>query len=250
MGLVYRVRSGVSAAMSRLLGTLTHVETSEPVAALTFDDGPHPVYTPRILDVLKEHNARATFFMVGRAAEAHPELVERVAEEGHAIGNHSWDHPVLPLLGRRERHRQIRQCQKTLGRYGTNLFRPPFGSQTRPLRWDLLSLGYCPVVWNVVGFDWLDKDPEWMANHLVREIKPGSIVLLHDAVFRSMQETPIYARDHTISALSRVLAALRGRIQFVTVPELMRRGRPLFEDWVSMPAAQDVQKLRPMPTTI
>src|SRR2546422_6863677 len=76
---------------------LTHVLTEEPVVALTFDDGPDPVNTPCLLDLLSAHHARGTFFMIGVHAHQHPELVSRVAAESHAIGNHSWDHPSFPL---------------------------------------------------------------------------------------------------------------------------------------------------------
>ena len=79
-------------------GTITGVTTRDPVAALTFDDGPHPEYTPLLLNILERYQARATFFMIGDAAQRHPDLVRQVAQGGHAIGNHSWDHPFFPSL--------------------------------------------------------------------------------------------------------------------------------------------------------
>src|SRR5690242_18370490 len=89
-----------------VFGTITHVSTSKPAVALTFDDGPDPVFTPRLLDILQQHHAKATFFMVGQAAERHPDIVKKVAAAGHAIGNLSWDHPSFPLLTGRERRDQ------------------------------------------------------------------------------------------------------------------------------------------------
>ena len=84
-------------AVGKKFGTITHVDTREGVIALTFDDGPHPAFTPKLLDILKGHGSKATFFMVGRVAQDHPELVRRVADDGHVIANHSWDHKSMPL---------------------------------------------------------------------------------------------------------------------------------------------------------
>ena len=105
-------------------GTVSFVQTNERVAALTFDDGPHPDFTPRLLEILKRYDVRSTFFMVGEAAMKRPDLVRRVAEEGHTIGNHSWDHATFPLLSGRERRLQMRRCAKVLEPYGRRLFRP------------------------------------------------------------------------------------------------------------------------------
>ena len=90
-------RRGI-AATAAVLGSLIRVSTTEPVIALTFDDGPHPVDTPALLEVLARHRARATFFLVGKSAARHPELVARIVAEGHAVGGHTWDHPSLPTL--------------------------------------------------------------------------------------------------------------------------------------------------------
>src|SRR6266849_2574451 len=110
-----RILRGAFAAVARnLIGTIAHVATRDAVAALTFDDGPHPEYTPRLLQILERHQARATFFMLGEKAHRYPELVQRVAQAGHAIGNHSWDHPVFPEISRRERRDQIRACAKAI----------------------------------------------------------------------------------------------------------------------------------------
>src|ERR1700751_666629 len=108
-------------------GTMTSVLTRDPVAALTFDDGPHPEYTPRLLAVLAQHQVRATFFMVGEVAQQHPALVRQVAQEGHTIGNHSWDHQSFRTLPGPARRRQIRSCARVLAPYGHALFRPPYG---------------------------------------------------------------------------------------------------------------------------
>src|SRR5262245_9978868 len=97
-----------------LFGSLVSVDTQEPVAALTFDDGPDPVFTPRLLNVLERYHAHATFFMVGEIAERYPEIVRQVANDGHTIANHSWDHPSFPLIRAFERRMQLRRCSSVL----------------------------------------------------------------------------------------------------------------------------------------
>jgi len=98
----------------RFLGTVIRIDTKESVVALTFDDGPHPEYTPRLLNIPDRHGVHATFFMVGQLAAKYPAIVEEVAQRGHSIGNHSWDHPAFPLLNSSQRRQQIRQCSSVL----------------------------------------------------------------------------------------------------------------------------------------
>ena len=88
------------------------------MAALTFDDGPTPEYTPRVLDILERHGAKGTFFMIGSNAAAYPEIVRRVAEAGHAIANHTWDHPAFPSIPDRERRRQVLRCAEAISTLG------------------------------------------------------------------------------------------------------------------------------------
>jgi len=96
------------------LGTITHVETARPVAALTFDDGPDPVSTPLVLDLLERHGAKATFFILGKHAALYPGLVKRIAESGHAVANHSFDHGRFPSLGHRDRIAQMKACEAAI----------------------------------------------------------------------------------------------------------------------------------------
>ena len=202
---------------------ITRVVTDAPVAALTFDDGPHPEYTPRLLDLLDRFHVRATFFMVGQAAHDHPELVKRAASK-HAIGNHSWDHPVFPQITGRDRRRQLRACAAAIAPYGSRLFRPPHGAQSRGSRLDAWLLGYRSVGWNVDAEDWLPREPDWMADRLLRDTRPGSIVLLHDAIFRSLQPVPQYDRTPMLEAVSIFLERASDRLRFLTVPELLKHG--------------------------
>ena len=219
-----------NAAARRAMGTITHVSTQDAVVALTFDDGPHPESTPHLLDVLERHQARATFFMIGEAARQHPDLVQRVAQAGHAIGNHSWDHPSFPLISRKERWAQLRACEKAIAPYGQRLFRPPYGHQSVASRLDALWFGYQVVTWNLHAYDWLDHDANWMADRLANQIKPGSVILLHDVLYHTSEER--YAnREPMIEAVNMLLKRLNGRFRFITVPELLQLGRPQRRNW-------------------
>ena len=207
-----------------MMGTVCCVETPDPVVALTFDDGPNPRVTPRVLRVLKEHHALATFFMVGELAQQHPEVVRCVAEAGHAIGNHSWSHPSFRLISARERREQIRACERALHPYGQKLIRPPYIHQSVASRLEMLEMGYRIIGFDVHAEDWLPRDADWMAAQLVRRIKPGSIVILHDNIHHSVQVAPQYDRSAMVDALQSALDTLAATFRFVTIPELLLHG--------------------------
>lgn len=229
-------------ATSRVMGTLTRVSTSAPLVALTFDDGPHSVFTLRVLAVLERYDARATFFMVGEAAQRLPYIVARVAAAGHVVGGHSWDHPSFPLISRKERVRQIRACAQALRPYGQAWFRPPFGHQDLATRFDLWRMGYRVVAWSAHALDSQERDPDAMAARLIDRIRPGSIVLLHDSLFTLLPESNA-DRSAMLEALERVLAELSGRLRFVTVPELIRAGRPHWDNWLGVPPRDFMSRL-------
>jgi peptidoglycan-N-acetylglucosamine deacetylase len=211
------------------IGTITCASTNEPIAALTFDDGPHPLYTPILLDILRRHRARATFFLVGEAAAKHPEIVREIRESGHAIGLHSWDHTSFTAIRRRERIEQIRACEKVLAGKHERLFRPPWGTQSIASRLDMFQLGYKVVGWNVAADDWLPVSRDHIATSLISQMKPGSIVILHDAIYRSIFSKPQTDRTEMIAGLDQALTTVRDRLNFVTIPELVTRGRPRLE---------------------
>jgi len=206
------------------LGSVSSIATTEPIVALTFDDGPHPVYTPQVLDVLAEHDAHATFFMLGVHAAAHPDVVRRVAAAGHAIGNHTYDHPSFPLIGARERRQQILACAAALPPQRPRLFRPPYGHESFASHASVRFLGYETVGWSAHASDWERRDSKWIFERLLDQVKPGRIVLLHDAIYTP--PTPDVAdRSAMIDALGMLLEALSPRYRFVTVPELRTLGR-------------------------
>jgi peptidoglycan/xylan/chitin deacetylase (PgdA/CDA1 family) len=215
------------------VGTITNVSTSSPVAALTFDDGPDPIFTPRLLEVLQKHRTKATFFMVGKAAERHPDIVREVAVAGHAIGNHSWDHPSFPLITGRERRAQIQACEKVLAPYGAKLFRPPYGDQSLLSRLEASWLGYRVIMYSLTAVDWLDHDADWMKNRVMSRIQNGSIILFHDSLFQ-YRDSRYADRAPMLNAVDTLLKELDGRFAFVTVPELLSKGRAQMAYWTKI----------------
>lgn len=212
-------------------GFLTNVETEDPVTALTFDDGPHPVYTPQVLRILEKHGARATFFMVGESASRYAEIVKDVARAGHVIGNHSWDHPNLTKVpSRLNRLKQMWNCARATAPYCQRLFRPPFGAQNAQVRFDARLFAYKLILWNVSAQDWTLQDSEEIAEKMINRVKPGSIFLLHDAIYPyagSEVAEEISDRVPMLKGLDMALSTLKQQVRFVTVPELLRAGKPV-----------------------
>jgi peptidoglycan/xylan/chitin deacetylase (PgdA/CDA1 family) len=241
-----QLRRPLSIAVRESMGTITHVATDEKVAALTFDDGPHAEYTPRLLDLLDRHQARATFFMLGEPAQLQPELVRRIAAAGHVIGNHSWDHPSFTLIRGTERRRQLRACARAIAPHGQRLFRPPFGEQNLPSHLDAAWLRYEVVTWSLEVGDWWDRDARHMRDLLVGNLKPGAVILLHDALRQHpcaartprLTRPPYADREPMLAALTMFLEQVGRQYDFVTIPELIRRGRPHRHHWYkTTPAA-------------
>jgi peptidoglycan/xylan/chitin deacetylase (PgdA/CDA1 family) len=214
---------------ARPFGTLQRVATDEPLIALTFDDGPHSTDTPRVLDVLARHGARGTFFVVGKSVAEQPEVMARMVEAGHAVGHHSWNHLSFPRLSEPERLHQFLMTSTALGSMVSTpfLFRPPFGEQSVASLQTARSLGYTVVTWDVVGEDWLDSSEEAILNRILRRLRRGSIVVLHDTLYLAQQER-FRDRGPMLGALDKLLARLSGEFRFVTVPELLRSGRPVW----------------------
>ena len=226
-----RLGRPVASAARNIAGAIQCVQTSRPVAALTFDDGPNSETTPQVLEILKRHGARGTFFMIGEAAAASPEIVRQAAKAGHAIGNHTWGHPSLPMLTREERLRQIRACESILEPFGQKLFRPPYGHQNWRCRWETLRLGYEVIAFNVHAEDWLDHDADWMTAQVEKKIRPGSILILHDQIYRNVLPDGHEDRSQMLRALDRILTRLKNRFDFITVPELLRHGPAVRVNW-------------------
>jgi peptidoglycan/xylan/chitin deacetylase (PgdA/CDA1 family) len=181
--------------------------------------------------------------VLGKNAQRYPEVLTRVAKNGNAIGNHSWDHSSFPLLTGRHRRAQIRACGRAIAPYGKRLFRPPYGHQSISSRFDALLLGYQVVTWNVSSRDWLDFNANKMLKELVDRVHPGSIVLFHDAIASAI-EVRHADQESTLEAVNLLLEKLANRFQFITVPELLRHGRPQRRYWYLEPDLEWLDKLR------
>jgi peptidoglycan/xylan/chitin deacetylase (PgdA/CDA1 family) len=196
---------------------LTRGPSGQQRVALTFDDGPDPEHTPRVLDTLERYRASATFFCVGAAAHAHPDLVGRAADAGHLIANHTWSHPFLPDLSLPELRWQVEATGSALtaaaGQAAApGLVRPPYGAYTpATLRW-LADSGATTVLWDVDTGDWQLPGADAIAEEALRGAQNGSIVLCHDGGGD---------RSQTAAALPRIIEGLLERgYQFVTVAQL------------------------------
>ncbi|MBJ9992577.1 polysaccharide deacetylase family protein [Paenibacillus sp. S28] len=187
--------------------------------ALTFDDVPDPRFTPQILDVLKAHHIKATFFVMGSRAKKHPELVERIVREGHVIGNHSYNHPVFHKLEMDEYVAEIKRTENTLYGivgYKPKLIRPPYGDITeRQLRW-AKQQGYKIVNWNVDSLDWKGIGKEAVKRNVLSTVGQGSIILQHAGGGTTSN------LSGTIDALPDIIRTLKNKgYSFVTLPRLL-----------------------------
>lgn len=204
--------------------TIYRVPGTEKAVALTFDDGPSPLWTPRILDELKEVGARATFFMVGEHVLKYPDIARRVAEEGHEIGNHSFNHRVLLYYTPEELEREIKKTEEAIQKITgktTRYFRPP---KAWILGWEkkkAKELGYGVVLWSLNSKDWVNFDDKYILKFLLTRLQPGDIILFHDGggAFRPEGGD----RDETILAVRRFIERAREKgYSFVTLSELLR----------------------------
>ncbi|MCI5058907.1 MAG: polysaccharide deacetylase family protein [Flavobacteriales bacterium] len=144
---------------------------------LTFDDGPHPEITPWVLEQLSKHQQKATFFILGKNAEAHPEIVERILHEGHKIGNHSYDHPNGWNTPKASFVDNVLKAKDIID---SELFRPPYGKIT-PGQISMLK-EFKIIMWDVLTGDYdQSKDSQKMLERIIKKTQPGSIIVFHDS---------------------------------------------------------------------
>ncbi len=203
----------------QLFGTLVpRVDTAEKLVALTFDDGPTPFGTDRVLALLDEHAVPATFFLNGRAMAQHPGLAHRIVESGHQIANHSWSHSRMvfrsPAFMRSELDRTDALIRGA-GFQGEIVFRPPYGKKLFVLPWVLRERDTTTVTWDVDPETGLGPDvtSETLVERVRNEVRPGSIILLH-VMFRS--------REASMAAVPELIETLEADgYRFVTVNDLI-----------------------------
>ena len=189
------------------------VKPGQKVFALTFDDGPWPQYTRQILRILKDEKVPASFFMVGQEVSRRPEIAREVSLAGHAIGNHSWDHPSRPRDAVAQVTRTNAAIKKAVG-FAPTFFRPPYGILKNGMARQAMNQGQPVIIWSADGADWKKPGAEKMARRIINEASPGGIALMHDGGGN---------RNQTVAALPKIIRELRARgYRFVTLPELLQ----------------------------
>ncbi|MBQ8140267.1 MAG: polysaccharide deacetylase family protein [Clostridia bacterium] len=184
--------------------------------ALTFDDGPHPIYTPRILEILERYGVKATFFVIGKNVENYPEAAEALLESECEIGNHTYTHKNMAKMSDEELVDEIVKTERALSGLSDrelSLIRPPEGSCGVPLERVTLSKGYDIILWNIDTKDWAHTPSDKIADNVLSDVRGGDIILMHDY---------ISGGSPTCDALEKMIPALIEQgYEFVTVSELI-----------------------------
>lgn len=171
------------------LKALCRAESADKVVALTFDDGPDADSTPRVLDLLKRYDVRATFFVVGEQARQNPELIHRMVAEGHTVAGHSYYHLPQSTLWSSQRYtEELFRCNDVVARLTglrMRLYRPPFGVTNPPIARAVKNLGLIPVGWSVRSLDTVTKDTDRVVDRVMRGLRGGDVILLHDRLENS-----------------------------------------------------------------
>jgi peptidoglycan-N-acetylglucosamine deacetylase len=195
---------------SRIFGpTICRLPGEGRRVALTYDDGPNPEQTPKLLDLLDRFDAKATFFVIGMWAEREPSLLRELRERGHAIGNHTFRHPTMPLLSRTGVHDELNRCRVAVEAAGVEfdragggmLMRPPFGRRRPGTLRAMRELGYEPVTWSVTCFDWRRTATRRSIARHAAKAGPGDIILMHDGSHLG----PAWDRSRTLAATADTL---------------------------------------------
>lgn len=195
--------------------TFSECNVEGPFIAITFDDGPHGVETPRLLKMLRDRGIHATFFCCGNCVAQNPEIAKQIVSDGHEIANHSWSHPLLTKLGtesvRDQLDRTHNVIKQTTG-VAPTLMRPPYGAFTVQQRaWAHATWGYKCIMWDVDSLDWQHRSPAKTESIILSQTKKGSIILCHDI------------HKATIDAMPATLDALIAKgFKFATVSELLK----------------------------
>ncbi len=192
----------------------SQVNITEKVVAMTFDDGPHPTLTPKLLDILKARNIKCTFFVIGRSAKTYPNIIRRMIAEGHEVANHTWTHASLTSRSDAQIRTELQQSEDALvaaANYRPHLIRPPYGAiNTRIKQLMFSEFGYSTIMWSVDPQDWRRPGVSVVTSRLVNGAHPGAIMLAHDI------------HPPTIEAMPAMFDQLLAKgYQFVTVSQLL-----------------------------
>ena len=176
---------------------VVHVCRNGPVdrkrIALTFDDGPHLQLTPKVLALLKEHQIKATFFVLGNQVKKHPEVLKMILKDGHEIGNHTYSHRLLSAMSRDLIEKEVKETQGLIHDAtgsSTHLFRPPYGVYRQSTREILQQEGLHIVLWSVDPEDWRVRDSQKILNSVTNHVQNGSIIVCHDIYKTTVEALP------------------------------------------------------------
>jgi peptidoglycan-N-acetylglucosamine deacetylase len=199
--------------------TYTQVRVDQPYIAMTFDDGPSSANTPRLLEILKQRNIKATFFLIGQNAAANPDIVRQILADGHEIGNHSWTHPQLSKLSDDRVKAEITKTQdaiKEASGFTPTILRPPYGAITaRQREWIESQFGLNIILWSVDPLDWKRPGASVITQRILGQVRPGAIILSHDI------------HKQTVDAMPATLDGLIAKgYKFVTVTQLIAMNKP------------------------
>lgn len=211
-----RTRHGLLRMSSTPAHILWKGNPARSEVALTFDDGPQPVFTPRILAILRRANVKATFFDVGERVKWYPQLAAQEVQDGHEVENHTWSHPALPSLDAASIYDQLAQGDQQIQRTTDTVpmfFRPPYGEMNATVADQAQQLGLSAVMWSIDPKDWARPGADAIAERVLRATTNGSIILLHDGGGD---------RAQTVDALSAIISTLQQRgLQFVTIQQML-----------------------------
>lgn len=210
-GTYYQSRNLTIPSLVKQAGTYYMINTHEKVVALTFDDGPDPLFTGHILDVLKEKEVKATFFVLGQNVKDNPDLLKRIHQEGHEVANHGYSHSYTSSQFIRELVRTDELIYQVINEH-TRFYRPPGGLVSKSVIDGVRNTGYVVTLWSVDSWDWQNPGPARIVQNVLKNSFPGAIILLHDGGEK---------REQTIQALSGIIEKLTQQgYHFVTVSEL------------------------------
>lgn len=191
--------------------------------ALTYDDGPNDPHTLRLLEVLARHNVSATFFLIGRYIKQRPDIVREIIKAGHAVGNHTFTHPLLTLKTGAEIRRELCDCSAVLQEITGQtpaLFRPPFGGRRPEVLRIARSLQLEPIMWNVTGYDWNAPPAAEIERKVLKQVRGGDVILLHDGGYRQMGAD----RSQTVLATDHIIQRYKSEgYNFATIPRMLNQ---------------------------
>ncbi|MET1109498.1 polysaccharide deacetylase family protein [Enterococcus faecium] len=202
----------------------SQIKNLDRAIAITFDDGPNEITTPKILDILKRKNIQATFFMLGENVSRNKEIVKRIFDSGHEIGNHSFSHRQLTLLSDEEIKNEIndtdREIRKITG-INPNYIRPPYGSVNK----NIAKIGKRPIIeWSVDSRDWQSKNKESIINEVKNQVYPGSILLFHDIQEATVEALPevidyLYSQNYKLVTIGQLLQSPKQVVNYYGIDD-------------------------------